>query len=90
MDAVDAGNKRFLITPGAVTSQEISDILRAKVPGAEERTPKGEPGKNTLPDDAYKADTSRAQKVLGLTYRSKEDTFVDLGKQLLEIEKSAK
>jgi nucleoside-diphosphate-sugar epimerase len=90
VDAPEAGNNRFLITNGSVTSQEIADILRAKVPGAEERVPKGEPGKNTLSEDAFSADTSKARRLLGLEYTSKEKTFEDVGRQLLEIEKGSK
>ncbi|KAF1958442.1 NAD(P)-binding protein [Byssothecium circinans] len=88
IDAPDAGNQRFLITAGAVTSQQIADILRSEVPGADKRTPKGEPGKNRLADDAYSADTTKVRSVLGLTFRSAKETLADLGRQLLELEKS--
>lgn len=87
MDAPpEAGNNRFITSPGNVTSQEIADILHAKVSGVEGRVPKGEPGKDTLPGDTFTADTSKVQRVLGLKYTPKEKTIEDLGKQLLEIE----
>ncbi|KAF2637294.1 NAD(P)-binding protein [Massarina eburnea CBS 473.64] len=88
MDAPNAGNQRFNTTAGAVTSQEIADILRAEVPGAVDRTPKGEPGKNTQADGAYTIDSNKARDVLGWTLRSAKETFADMGRQLLELEKS--
>jgi len=59
MDAPNAGNQRYIVTAGAVDSQRIADILRENVPGADERVPKGTPGKSSLPGDAWKADNSR-------------------------------
>ncbi|TAQ88809.1 hypothetical protein B7494_g2866 [Chlorociboria aeruginascens] len=83
----EASNQRFIICQGQVTSQNISDILRSSIPELEERTPKGTPGGNPLSPNAYTCSSSRAEKVLGLKFRSKEETFVDLAKQLLAIEK---
>jgi hypothetical protein len=62
-------------------------MLRANIPELENRTPKGVPGGNPLPENFYTTSSARAQKVLGLAFRSKEETFVELAKQLLEIEK---
>ncbi|KAF1994708.1 NAD(P)-binding protein [Amniculicola lignicola CBS 123094] len=90
MDAAEAGNKRFLVNNGWATSQRIADIFRAEVPGAAERTPKGTPGADTLDKDWFKTDVSRAERLLGMTYTPVKDTFVDLGMQLMEIEKKQK
>ncbi|KAF2261737.1 3-beta hydroxysteroid dehydrogenase/isomerase family protein-like protein [Lojkania enalia] len=90
MDAKDAGNQRFLVSPGSVTSQQIADIMREEVPGAAERVPKGTPGVDTLPVGAISIDTTKAKTILGLEYRSVKETFTDLGKQLLAIEKGEK
>ncbi|KAL2358401.1 hypothetical protein BJ546DRAFT_833250 [Cryomyces antarcticus] len=82
-----ASNQRFLICAGQISSQRISDILRAHVPELAERTPVGTPGKDSLPENPYGASSRRAEEVLGVTYRSAEETFVQLARQLLEIEK---
>ena len=82
----EASNKRFIVTPGTIGSQQISDILRQNIPGLEKRIPEGTPGTSSLPADVFSADSSPAEKVLGIKFRSAEDTFVDLGKKLLEIE----
>ena len=45
------------------------------------------PGGNPLPEGHYECSSERAKRVLGLTFRGKEETFVELGRQLLEIER---
>jgi hypothetical protein len=87
MDAPGAGNQRLLVTAGAVDSQKIADILRTRVARADARVPEGKPGTSTLPVDAFGADASKAEKILGLKWRPAEETFTDLGQQLLEFEK---
>lgn len=87
MDAPGAGNQRFITSAGLIDSQKIADIFRSKVPGAEERVPKGSPGKYNLPADHYRADASKAERILGVKWRSAEETFGDVGRQMLEFEK---
>jgi nucleoside-diphosphate-sugar epimerase len=84
----DAGNKRFNVCAGDIRSQEIADILRKEVPGAEARVPRGEPGKKTRPSDATGLDCGRAERVLGMQWRGREETFGEMGRQFLEIERA--
>ncbi|KAF2477032.1 NAD dependent epimerase/dehydratase [Lindgomyces ingoldianus] len=86
MDASSTSNQRFLVTAGAVTSQEISDIFRKEVLGTLERPPKGIPGTSTLLECAFSADATKVKTMLRLEFRSKKETFASLGIQLLEIE----
>lgn len=82
-----ASNKRFLIGKSDGQAQAIADILRASFPEQlAERTPRGKPGTNCLPEGRYDIDTSRAREVLGMNYRTLEETVVDGVAQLLEIE----
>jgi nucleoside-diphosphate-sugar epimerase len=83
----EAGNQRFIICAGQVSSQNISDVLREKIPELEKRSPKGVKGGNPLPPNTYICSSEKAQKVLGLKFKTVEETFVELGKQLLELEK---
>ena len=46
----------------------------------------GVPGGNPLPEGAYDCSSDKAKNVLGIEFRSLEETFVDLGRQFLEIE----
>ncbi|KAF7874797.1 hypothetical protein EAF04_001971 [Stromatinia cepivora] len=86
----EASGQRFIICEGQISSQNISDILRKNIPELEERTPQGVPGDNGLEDGSFTCSNEKAEKVLGLEFRSKEDTFVDLARQLLDIEKREK
>lgn len=86
MDAPDAGNQRFNICAGDIRSQDIADILRKEVEGVEGRVPKGEPGKDMKPADAYSVDSSKAERVLGLVWRGKGETIGDMGRQFVELE----
>jgi hypothetical protein len=86
----EASGQRFIVCEGQVSSQNISDILRKNIPELEERTPKGSPGEKGLQDGSFTCSSEKAKRVLGLTFRSMEDTFVDLGKQLLELEKKGR
>ena len=84
----EISNKRIILAAGSVTSQEIADIMRTAIPAQAERIPLGNPGEDTFPRNGYSVDTSTARDVLGLGFRSKEETFGDLARQLLEIAKS--
>jgi hypothetical protein len=83
----EVGNKRVIVAAGSVTSQEIADILRSEISALAERTPVGNLGENTLPINPYSVDNGPAKDILGLEFLSKKTTFVDLARQLLEIEK---
>lgn len=80
-----AGGQRFIVCAGQISSQEISDMLRAEVLELRERTPEGEKGGNKL-GDWYNCSSAKAEKELGMSFRIKEETFVELAKQLLQIE----
>ncbi|QSZ35555.1 hypothetical protein DSL72_008425 [Monilinia vaccinii-corymbosi] len=82
----EASGQRFIVCEGQISSQNISDILRKNIPELEERTPKGVPGDKGLADGSFTCSSDKVRKVLGLKFRSKEDTFVDLARQLLEFE----
>ncbi|KAE8441313.1 hypothetical protein EG329_005508 [Mollisiaceae sp. DMI_Dod_QoI] len=86
----EAGGERIIVSSKAISSQEISDFLRSNFKELEERTPIGEPGTNSLPEGAYTVSNEKASKLLGLKFRSDEECFVGLGRQLLEIEIASK
>lgn len=86
----EASGQRFIICEGQISSQNICDILHNNISELEERTPKGVPGAKGLEDGSFTCSSEKAEEILGLTFRSQEDTFVDLARQLLEIEKREK
>ena len=56
------------------------------MPELESRTPVGKAGTSGLPERAYDADTAAARRVLGVGFRRAEETFGELGRQLVGIE----
>jgi nucleoside-diphosphate-sugar epimerase len=85
----EAANQRILVSSKSISSQEISDIFRRAFPELEERTPVGNPGTDSLPEGAYTISNEKAKTVLGLKFRTDEECFVELARQLLEIEKAS-
>ncbi|KAE9366223.1 NAD(P)-binding protein [Stipitochalara longipes BDJ] len=85
----EAGGQRIIVSSKEISSQQISDILRKNFTELEERTPIGKPGTDSLPEGAYTVSNEKAKKLLGLEFRSDEECFVELGGQLLEIEKAS-
>lgn len=86
----EASGQRFIICAGQVSSQQISDVLRKSLPEVDARTPIGVPGGNPLPEGAYDCSSEKAKSVLGIKFKSLEETFIDLGRQLLELESKEK
>ncbi|KAF7904642.1 hypothetical protein EAF00_001976 [Botryotinia globosa] len=82
----EASGQGFIVCEGQISSQNISDIFRKNIPELEERTPKGVTVDKGLEDGSFTCSSEKAGKVLGLKFRSKEETFVDLARQLLEID----
>jgi nucleoside-diphosphate-sugar epimerase len=82
----EAGGHRFVVFNSQVSSQDISDLLRTKIPELKDRTPIGVPGGNKLDPNAYTCSSELAKRVLGISFRGLEESFVDLAKQLLVVE----
>ena len=87
-----AANKRFLVGGAELTSSLIVNTLAGLVEKGELPQLKGRLPKDTGKDN--KADLSpprigakEANEVLELTFRSAEETFGDLAKKVLELEK---
>jgi nucleoside-diphosphate-sugar epimerase len=85
----EAGGQRIIVSSKAISSQQISHLLRKNFPELEERTPIGNPGTDSLPEGAYTISNEKVKKLLGLEFRSDEECFVELVRQLLEIEKAS-
>ena len=55
--------------------------------GGKGETGKGGKGGKGLPEGAFDADNGEGRRVLGVGYRGKEETFGELGRQLVGIER---
>ncbi|KAL4789417.1 putative NAD dependent epimerase/dehydratase [Aspergillus venezuelensis] len=81
-----AGNERFFICKGNFTYQLSVDALRSNITEIKDRMPAGNHGSGAVPEDVYTVDTLKSRDILGLTYRSLEETIVDTAKVFLELE----
>ncbi|KAF6218008.1 hypothetical protein HO133_006420 [Letharia lupina] len=77
-----ASNGRFIVSQGQIGSQQISALLRHNLPALASRTPEGTPSTSSLPANAYGADSSPAEQVLGVELRSTADTFAEFGEMV--------
>ena len=57
--------------------------IAAQLPEIANRVPK-DSGEEPL---VFRADTEGTDRILGMEYRSKEETFLDMAKRILELEK---
>lgn len=88
--ATEAANQRIIIPGIRASSQDICDILRHNFPELEARTPIGKPGKSSVPSNGFIIQGEKMSRIVPHTFRDMNQTFVDLGRQLLEIEKRTK
>jgi nucleoside-diphosphate-sugar epimerase len=79
-----SGNERFLVTQASYDTQEIADIIRSELPDRQ-RAPIGEPGKR-IADTHYSCDSSKVQELLGVRFRTLEESIVPLAYQLYDME----
>lgn len=82
-----AGGSRYILAAGEMSSQRILNIFRAALPQLSGRIPRGEPERWEMEEGSFAASNAKAREVLGLTFRSPEETMGDMARQLGELEK---
>jgi len=82
----EAANKRFLIGGAQRFTHTMAVHIVKKLPEIADRSPK-DSGEDPL---LFEADTAETDRILGMKYRTKEDTFVDTAKRILELERELK
>ena len=83
-ESPEAANQRFLVTAGNFSYQTICDVLN-QMPELQGKVPVGQTGSG-LGADVYGVDAQKSRKVLGLKYRSFDETVKDAARSLLKIE----
>ncbi|QSZ34129.1 hypothetical protein DSL72_005717 [Monilinia vaccinii-corymbosi] len=83
IEVPEAAGKRFFITEGYFSNQEICQIIRKHFPEYEEELPGKDAKGGGYPEGGiFKFDNSRAVGVLGLKFRGLEESVVDTVKSL--------
>lgn len=83
---VEAGGGRYLLASGIYCNQELSDVSRRLLPKYGDRIPIGEPGKRES-HTHFGVSTAETDQVLGIKWRSLEESLSDVVPQLFEIER---
>ncbi|KAI9837155.1 MAG: methylglyoxal reductase (NADPH-dependent) gre2 [Sclerophora amabilis] len=86
MEKPAAANKRFFITAGYFSNKEIASVIRKKYPSLTSQLPtEGTPGGDYPEGGIYKYDNSQTVDVLGLNFRSLDDSITDTVKSLQAV-----
>ncbi|KAL7914671.1 NAD(P)-binding protein [Trichoderma velutinum] len=92
LEIPEAGNERFFIVSGRYSYQKTADVLHASPRIAKDDKkliPVGKPGQNYPSPDVYEVDNSKSKKILGLEYRSFEESIVDAAVNMIQVRKNA-
>lgn len=82
----EAANKRFFVTAGFFSNEEIADIVRDNYPELSDKVPaKGTKGGGYPSDGLYSYDNSRTREVLGIRFRGLKESIVDTVKSLQAV-----
>ncbi|OQO01317.1 hypothetical protein B0A48_12872 [Cryoendolithus antarcticus] len=82
----EAANKRFFITAGYFSNKEIAQIVGKNYPQYEDGLPTEKtPGGGYPEGGIYKWDNSRVKEVLGVKFRTLEESIVDTVKSLQAV-----
>jgi nucleoside-diphosphate-sugar epimerase len=86
MEVPEAGGKRFFTTAGHFSNNEIRDIIRKNFPEYAENLPGDDQTAGGYPESGvFKVDNSRTIEILGLKYRSLEESVVETVRSLKSI-----
>lgn len=82
----EAANKRFYVTAGRFSNEEVADIMRDNFPELKNELPaKGTAGGEYPKEGLFQYDNSRVKEVLGIEFRSLKECVVDTVKSLQAV-----
>ncbi|KAL2160168.1 hypothetical protein VTH06DRAFT_1824 [Thermothelomyces fergusii] len=84
LELPEAGGKRLFVTAGLFSNAELARIARKNFPEDADRLPTEQAGGGELPaeNERFRFDNSETNKLLGIKYRSFEESVVDTIKSL--------
>ncbi|KAI1436450.1 ketoreductase [Xylaria sp. CBS 124048] len=84
MTVAAAGGHRFYVVGGHFTNKRIADAIRARAPPLADRLPKAADTVDDLPSDVYNFNNAKSRELLGISYRSLEESVGDTAMSILE------
>lgn len=86
IEVSNAANKRFFVTAGHCSNKEMVDVIRRNFPDLVEKLPvEGNRGGDFPEGGIYGFDNQRAIDILGIQFRSFEESIVDTVKSLQSV-----
>ncbi|GAB7350522.1 hypothetical protein MBLNU459_g1112t1 [Dothideomycetes sp. NU459] len=85
MELEAAVNKRFFITAGYFSNKEIAQIIKKDFPETKGLPSESTPGGDYPKDGVYKYDNSRVIEVLGIKFKSLEESIKDTVKSFQSV-----
>ncbi|KAI3318831.1 ketoreductase [Xylariaceae sp. AK1471] len=79
-----AGGNRFYVVGGHFSNKRIADVIRARFPLLKDRLPADEDTEDDLPSNVYNFDNRKSREVLGIEYRSLDESVVDTVQSILD------
>jgi nucleoside-diphosphate-sugar epimerase len=79
-----AGGNRFYVVGGHFSNKRIADVIRERFPELGDRLPAAVDTEDDLPDDVYGFDNRKSREVLGMQYRSLEESVVVTVQSILD------
>lgn len=81
-----AGGKRFFVVAGRFSNFQIASIIKKRYPQLRDRLPSVDEPNDGFPEGGvYDADNSRSKDILGLNYKTLEQSVTDLVDVLLKM-----
>lgn len=81
-----AANKRFFVTAGYFSNKEIAQVIEKRYPQYKDALPTAStPGGDYPSEGVYKYDNKRTSEVLGIKWRSLEESIADTVKSLQAV-----
>jgi nucleoside-diphosphate-sugar epimerase len=81
----EAANKRFFTVAGLFSNREVANIIRNKFPQYKDLPSDSTPGGDYPDGGLYSANNKQSIDILGLKYKSLEESIVDTVKTLQEL-----
>lgn len=82
IEVPEAADKRFFVVTGYFSNKEIVEIIRKNFPEYQKQLPGPDVKGGARPDKIFSYDNKRSTDILGLKFRSLEESIVDTAKSL--------